>query len=257
MLILYCSSRSQALHTLSAGYGCRPEQLKQVLLSLDLEQIYETDQSIMVESNQYLKDYVSAELGEPTPFSRAFWFHGTRTFAGNSFPDGLLALNHSESLAIKMLIDLAPDEVVRKRLREWDQPGGVPDGMAQLRTGLKTHWGPYGHLVRELHLHTSENGLHNYLHLPELVEDVCNAYLETYGYDLTAHYLKVLHPCIIWFEADIPYEDGALKTALAYAYTSVRDLPPDCHATLGIDCMGISVSRSDIAKIEFLPPGQI
>ncbi len=36
----------------------------------------------MVDANQYLKDYVSAELGEPGPFSRAFWFHGTRTFAG-------------------------------------------------------------------------------------------------------------------------------------------------------------------------------
>ncbi|HCM9246546.1 hypothetical protein ACWYXD_19855 [Enterobacter roggenkampii] len=257
MLILDCSSRTQALHTLSAGFACPPEKLKKVLLSLDLEHIYETDQSIMVDANQYLKDYVSAELGEPGPFSRAFWFHGTRTFAGNSFPDGLLALNQSESLAMKMLLDLAPDEVVRKRLREWDQPGGVPDEMFQLRTGDKMHWGPYGHLVRELHFHTSENGLHDYLWLPELVEDVCKAYQKKYGHDLKPHYLSVLHPCIVWFEADIVYEKGVLETALAYAYTSVRDLPPDGNATFGIDCDGKSVSRSDIAKIEFLPPGQI
>ncbi|MGR0775262.1 hypothetical protein ACTZI2_25130 (plasmid) [Escherichia coli] len=37
MLILDCSSRTQALHTLSAGFGCSPEKLKKVLLSLDLE----------------------------------------------------------------------------------------------------------------------------------------------------------------------------------------------------------------------------
>lgn len=90
--------------------------------------------------------------------------------------------------------------------------------------------------------------------MPELVEDVCNAYLKQYGHDLTAYYLKVLHPCIIWFQADISYEKGAIETALAYAYTSVRALPPDCHATIGIDCEGKSVSRSSIAKIEFLPP---
>ncbi len=41
MLILDCSSRTQALHTLSAGFGCSPEKLKKVLLSLDLESIYE------------------------------------------------------------------------------------------------------------------------------------------------------------------------------------------------------------------------
>ncbi|MFV4764483.1 mobilization protein, partial [Escherichia coli] len=30
MLILDCSSRTQALHTLSAGFGCSPEKLKKV-----------------------------------------------------------------------------------------------------------------------------------------------------------------------------------------------------------------------------------
>ncbi|STS63207.1 Uncharacterised protein [Klebsiella aerogenes] len=28
-----------------------------------------------------------------------------------------------------------------------------------------------------------KNGLHNYLRLPELVEDVCNAYLKQYGHE--------------------------------------------------------------------------
>lgn len=94
---------------------------------------------------------------------------------------------------MKMLLDLAPDEVVLKRLREWDQPGGVPDEMFQLRTGDKMHWGPYGHLVRELHFHTSENGLHDYLWLPELVEDVCKAYQKKYGHDLN----RIISACFI------------------------------------------------------------
>lgn len=50
---------------------------------------------------------------------------------------------------------------------------------------------------------------------------------------------------------------GGLETALAYAYTSVRDLPPDRNATFGIDCDGKSVPRSAIARIEFLQPGQM
>lgn len=83
--------------------------------------------------------------------------------------------------------------------------------MFQLRTGDKIHWGPFGHLVRELHFNASENGLHDYLWLPELVEDVCKAYQKKYGHDLKPHYLSVLHPCIVWFEADIVYEKEFLK----------------------------------------------
>ena len=111
-----------------------------MLLSLDLESIYELNPRQLVDAPQYLREYVCAELGEPGPFTRALWFHGTRTFAGNTFPAGLLALNQSESLAMKMLLD-------RPRMRWSVHPegmgcsGGVPDEMFQLRTGDKIHWG--------------------------------------------------------------------------------------------------------------------
>jgi hypothetical protein len=141
MLILDCSSRSQALLTLSAGLGCATAVLETVLLSLDLDYIYETNHPMMVAPNQYLREYVCAVLGEAAPFARALWFHGTRTVAGNTFPSGLLALNHSESLAMKMLLDQAPNDIVRQHLQEWDVPGGVPDEMFQLRTGDKNALG--------------------------------------------------------------------------------------------------------------------
>jgi hypothetical protein len=69
--------------------------------------------------------------------------------------------------------------------------------------------------------------------------------------------LKVLHTLYYLVPADIVYEKGTLETALAYAYTSVRNLPPDGNSTFGIDREGKSVFRSSIAKIEFLPHGQI
>lgn len=92
MLVLDCSSRSQALLSLSSGFGCSVMELKKVLLSLDLEQIYETDHSIMIDSQQYLREYVCRELGSPGKFTTAYWFHGTRTSAHNTFDNGLLPL---------------------------------------------------------------------------------------------------------------------------------------------------------------------
>ena len=88
--------------------------------------------------------------------------------------------------------------------------------------------------------------------LPELVEGVCHAYKKKYGQDLTGHYLEVLKPCIVCFRADIDYEKGALEAALSYAYTSVRELPPDSGAVFGIDRHGKSVSVDEIVNVEFI-----
>lgn len=102
-----------------------------------------------------------------------------------------------------------------------------------------------------LDLHARKLWQHDYVRLPELVEDVCNAY-KKYGQDLTGHYLEVLKPCIVCFRADIDYEKGALEAALSYAYTSVRELPPDSGAVFGIDRHGKSVSVDEIVNVEFI-----
>ncbi len=83
------------------------------------------------------------------------------------------------------------------------------------------------------------------------------AYQKKYGHDLTPHYLSVLLPCIVCFEADIVYEKLVLESALSYAFTSFRYLPPYGNSTFFLDCDGTSVSRSAIARIEFLQPGQM
>lgn len=37
----------------------------------------------------------------------------------------------------------------------------------------------------------------------------------------------MLHPCIVWSEADIFYEEGGLERALAYDYVSAQGILPD------------------------------
>lgn len=44
---------------------------------------------------------------------------------------------------------------------------------------------------------------------------------------------------------------GALEAALSYAYTSVREWPPDSDAVFGIDRHGISVCLDEIVNVEF------
>ena len=82
MLTLDCSSRTQTLLTLSAGFSCKFHELEEVLLSLDLEQIYESDLAINVDSNCYLREYVCGMPGEPRPFTSAYWFRGEKAARG-------------------------------------------------------------------------------------------------------------------------------------------------------------------------------
>lgn len=89
--------------------------------------------------------------------------------------------------------------------------------------------------------------------MPELVEDVCNAYRDKYGVDLKQHYLAVLKPRMIWFIAPPSDSQRCIEAALAYAYTSVRNLPPDGCANWGIDRQGIAVPPEDIVQVEDLP----
>lgn len=251
MLTLDCSTRAKTLQSLAAGFHCTVAQLQTVLLSLNLENIYETDRTIMVDAGEYLYTYVCSHLDMPKVFSSAYGFHGTRTIKGNTFSDGLLTLGQSKKPVMEMMVSLAPSPKIGNRLQAWNFHDSVPDTLFQERTQNTIHWGPYGHLIREVHFFAQELGQHDYVRLPELVEDVCNAYQEEYSQDLTAHYLQVLQPCIVWFLAEIVDEQRALEAALGYAYTSVRGESPDFMSVYGIDFEGISVPRDRIICVEF------
>lgn len=241
-----------ALQSLSEGFRCPVSVLQNELLGIDVEAAFASDSDIMVSANQFLYEHICSRIVQPDEVASAYWFHGTRTAAANRFKEGILPLDRSAEAVIRMLSDCAPDSTARARISAWAE-SGVPDGMFQLRHRNATHWGPYGSLVREIQLNNEETGHNNYSTMPELVEDVCNAYRDAYGIDLKQHYLAVLKPRMIWFIAPAPDSQRCIEAALAYAYTSVRNLPPDGCANWGIDREGIAVPPEDIVLVEDLP----
>lgn len=156
-----------------------------------------------------------------------------------------------------MLAEHAPDSTVRVRISVW-AGGGVPDGMFQLRHRNATHWGPYGSLVREVQLNNEETRHNNYSMMPELVEDVCNAYRDEYGADLKQHYMAVLKPRMIWFIAPTPdaRRPTASDASKQPSLTLIRQYVISCQTAVqtgGIDRKGIAVLPEDIVQVEDLP----
>lgn len=86
--------------------------------------------------------------------------------------------------------------------------------------------------------------------MPELIEDICNAYQDKYGVNIFSHYKNVLSPKIVTFISYERCDDGCIEAALGYAYTSVRGMPPNGMAVTCIDCQGRAVRLEQIVNVE-------
>lgn len=249
---LDCTTGEKALFSLSEGFDCTISKLKNTLLSLDLDTLYaQGGSNITVPPETYLYQYAVAKLGTHVPLAKTVWLHCTRTHSDEQFSDGILPLNQAVDRVWQMVLSLAPDSKVRDRLIAWGSHS-VPDRLYQLRTKNSEHWGPYGFLVKEVALHAEDLGQHDYLKMPELIEDICNAYQKEFGESIFRHYFTILTPKMVAFISDKGCSDNSIKAALGYAYTTVRGLPPDWLAVTCIDCRGIVISPSQIIHVESL-----
>lgn len=57
----------------------------------------------------------------------------------------------------------------------------VPNFQYRLRVGKPFHCGPYAMLVREAAFRAGEIGNHDYLVVPEIVQDICRGYEERFN----------------------------------------------------------------------------
>ncbi|CAM0554886.1 hypothetical protein EHLJMEHL_00474 [Vreelandella titanicae] len=254
MFELDCSSGEKALASLSFGFQCTIEELKEVLFSLDLDGLYEEFQSApQIPTEQYLYEQVIESLGEPLPLSSVVWFHCTRTCPDTDFSEGIAPLNDSLGRVWEIILRYAPEEYVRQSLLAMKE-SGVKDELYTLRTQDSIHWGPFGILVRDVAFVAEDLGQHDYLKMPELVEDICNAYQVVHGVALHGHYSQVLKPKIVKFRSESRLDSGCLESALGYAYRYIRGCDPDGMSITGIDCEGAIVSPHQIIETETMEP---
>lgn len=249
MFVLDCSTADDAIASLCDAFSCSRSDLEIFLLGIDLDTIYsDLDSSPDIPCDQYLYDQCVDTFGDPKEIEYIYWFHCTRTEPEEYFSDGILQLGDVLENVWEMVLRMAPDERVRNRLKEWGN-ADVPDNAYQLKTKDAFHWGPYAILVKEVAFYAKDLGQHDYLEIPELIEDICNAYHNKYEEIIYYHYEDVLVPKIVTFISDKRRDNGCIETALGYAYTSVRGLPPCGMAVNCIDCEG-SVHPEQIINVE-------
>jgi hypothetical protein len=113
------------------------------------------------------------------------------------------------------------------------------------------HWGPYAILIRDMAFCSSEVGNHDYLDVPEIVEDICVCFSEWADSDLLQVFRQHTRSCIVKF---VVYEAKPehLGVALYYLYCKENGIQLSIAANTCRNLCGQTVSPKHICSVEYV-----
>ena len=244
-----CESKDKVFQSLCNGFACDSDKLRNILLALDIEKTYEKNwKNIDIPADEYLYEYAIKQLGNHKPLKRVNWFHLTRTTRQNEFKDGIIPLGNSLDLIWPMLIDIPTNTVIKNNLKALKNKG-VPNFHYNLKHNDQFHWGPYAVLVKDTALNANDLAQHDYLGMPEIIEDICNGYEEKFGESIYEIYKSFLVPKIVKFQSSKRIDTGCVEAALCYAYEAVRSNQPSSNCVTCFDGEGSIIEPESIISV--------
>jgi len=221
--ILDCDNSESAICSLAHLYSV---DVAKLILTL---QSYTPDLGNGILPSDYrVEDYVNGKLGKPRTPEGVCWFHFTALLAPRSYEEGLLPTEDCYRGVINDLICALQNDVLRRKAFETfrGEMRHVEVKIAQEKhmreKGLKS--GPYGYLVRETGCHRKLCG--RFTSLPEIVCDFCTDFELDHGESIRENLKALLVPYVVKFiEYNHHDDDRTIKSALNFAYATVRRLP--------------------------------
>lgn len=181
------------------------------------------------------------------------WFHATRVIPGTLFDDGIKPLPAMLDFIWHFLRGLAADWSTAEQWNAFraEMPG---QGGCQYhsKVGYDFAEGPFGFLVREIILEPALVGNHDYLRIPEIVEDIGLSYDEAFGRHLRKRYLEVTQPCIVKFKS-VEARPDALAAALTYVHCKLIGLELCVHCNTCFNGEGRAVDPRNVLAVEWSP----
>lgn len=250
-MILDCESAISTRQSLSRLFNCSENNLIKLLGGIDIGGIYRADPSPDISQKWYLLQKVVDEFGVNATPSGVCWFHGTRTINGNKFKDGILPLGLALSGIWETILGIFEDSEHYGSLIELRE-GGVPNFHYQTKTKDTRSWGPHAVLVRDVAFCAKAPWTHDYLRLPEIIEDICNGYMDRFGISIHDDVVNSLRPCIVKFKSNYKIRDGFIAAALFYLYLCTHDKGLWDEANDCFDAENQTIPPEDILNIEFI-----
>ncbi|BBT17353.1 hypothetical protein WP8S17C03_34020 [Metapseudomonas otitidis] len=251
MAVLDCETYGSTIESISQVYGVGVDSIEGFLKVIDLEAEYERSK-IYHSCDTYLKILFEQEFGAPrVQLDTVAWFHLTRTVSASDFSQGILPLGQVLGRIWDMLDSLLDDPVQKANLAAM-RVGGVDDFQYNLKSQDKFHHGPYAMLVREAAFNSGRIGNHDYLEVPEIIEDICSGYKKQFGHCIYRVIVSKLKKCIVKFESGKLVDDSLLAPALLYCWCKVRGEEFSSFANTCFDSEGVAIPKEKIVGVSFL-----
>lgn len=253
--VLDCETYESSIRCLADAYDVSVSDAEAFLSALDIEEEYGRKKISML-GDEYLAKRFQGEFGDPKhAWNVVYWFHLTRVPSNTNFEEGILPLGLALDKVWDAVISAQDDAGTKVRLERM-RKAGVPDDQYNLKTPVASLHGPYAMLVREVAFHSGAIGNHDYLGIPEIVEDICNGFKVETGESILEPVQNFLKPCVVKFEerdgADRPDDPNLRRVLLYYCWSKCRSEEFCYMANTCFDAGGEVIPRSAIRRIEFL-----
>lgn len=255
MRILDCESVESTYLSLESILSLSKAELETIFSSLNMDQFYQQNPNYHGSGDELLFAIVNNGPSKTINFERTCWFHLTRSKQPHTFDRGILPLNLQINAIWDFLLSLLDDSISE---REWklfcEELNHSDYHYARLyreKINRAQHWGPYAGLVRDMAFRAEEAGNHNYLRTPEIIEDICLCFANTYQIDLLSRFQERTRPCIVKFVTD-DCNQGCIMAALYYLYKVFHDDQLNWYCNRSFDNKGKPLEAGQILKVEFI-----
>lgn len=166
-------------------------------------------------------------------------------------------MNEIKPILLDQLYQLVEKEISRE---DWEKisrhgAGGHNGWLYNMKITNKVHYEPYAMLIRDIAFYSKEAGNHDYLKIPEIVEDIAVGVKENYGIDMFQRYWKNSQSVIVKFWKQLRSRETVenyIGIVLIYLYYILHNMPLSIGCNTCIDNQGIKVDKSDVLKVDII-----
>lgn len=249
--VLDCESIESTQLSLSQSFNCTPGQLHKFIADRSPLEYFEHNWDRLPMFGEWYYQKLIQHFGRPRMPSEICWFHGTRVPKGTTFTEGLLPLGEQIPRLMDMLVEALENDFDKQSVKSaFERRGGYAFHFAN-KLNDSIHWGPYAFLVKDVVTSRNSLGQHDYLAMPEIIEDLCEEVKNANGLELLSQFREKLQPVIVKFKA--PAGDSAeyaLSVAICYLNSVVHEGQASSNSVWCFDGKGNAVPPRDILKVE-------
>lgn len=251
MVVLDCESLDSTYDSIQSIFGLTRQAIDRVFASLDVERFYAENPDYPQDAPHLLFEKIKAESSSTIQFDAVCWFHLSRVSSPITFENGIFPLRDQVNPIWDSLRSIVGNRTSDSAWSEFRKKMGDSHSafLYHMKVNDPDHWGPYGVLVRDVAFCPSEIGNHDYLDIPEIVEDISLCVAEHCGFDLCSAFIQNSQPCIVKFIDEHPYP-RCLPPALYYLYARFHGEPLSLSCNTCFDGHGKAVGPKQIQRIE-------